>query len=291
MRARIEDAALELGYRPSRLPGMMLSGKTGIVALVVGGFYNPFYTAMLEAFLRALKAAGKQAMLVQVESDLALDEVVGELDTYRVDGIVSALAVSSLEVAEQLARYRLPIVTLNSTVSSEWVRVVESDNRSAGQQAAQLLSQCGVQSFAYVGGAPDSRSQIERERGFLQAVVDLGHSAPVVAKGDYTYQGGWRAGLALADGEIPGGLFCANDLTAFGVIDALREKRGLVAGEDYRIIGYDNVDAAGWQGYGLTSFDQEVDTLAHLAIGLLDTSEITADPIKVMPSLQRRKSC
>jgi DNA-binding LacI/PurR family transcriptional regulator len=53
MRARIEKVAAMLGYRPSRLPGIMRRGKSGIVAVVVGGFYNPFHTMTLESFTRA----------------------------------------------------------------------------------------------------------------------------------------------------------------------------------------------------------------------------------------------
>lgn len=291
MRRRIEQAADELGYRPSKLPGMMLSGRTGIVAVVVGGFYNPFYTAMLESFLRALKTAGKQAMLVQVESDLALDEVVGQLETYRVEGVVSALAVSSREVAVQLDRYRLPIVTLNSQVSSDWVRVVDSDNHAAGRIAANVLHTCGAIKFGYVGGAEGSLSHVERERSFIEAVSELGAEPPRIFQGNYTYEGGWRAGTELAQGDVPDGLFCANDLTAFGVIDALREQRGLKAGQDYRIIGYDNTQGARWHGYDLTSFDQETDKVAELAIGLLDPVPPSCGPLRVMPTLHRRGSC
>ncbi len=291
MRERIEVAARELGYRPSRLPGMMLSGKTGIIAVVVGSFENPFYTATLGAFTRALKAADRQVMLMQVDSDLALDDAVGELETYRVDGVVSALAVSSPEVAEQLDRYQLPIVTLNSIVSSEWVRVVQSDNRAAGVKAANLLHECGAASLAYVAGAPDSLSQMDRQRGFIEGVEALGLGSPRIVDGNYTYEGGWQAGLELAKDDVPQGLFCANDVTAFGVIDALRRTRGLEAGRDYRIIGYDNLSAARWRGYDLTSFDQDVDEMARVAVELLDTPEAGLNPVEVCATLHRRTSC
>jgi hypothetical protein len=47
---------------------MMLAGRTGFVAVIVGGLYNPFHTLALEAFLRAIEDTGRQALVVQVVS-------------------------------------------------------------------------------------------------------------------------------------------------------------------------------------------------------------------------------
>ena len=63
----------------------MLTHKSNLVAIVVGGLYNPFYTAVLEQFTVRLQAAGHQVLLVHVASDHALDEVIPKLASYRVD--------------------------------------------------------------------------------------------------------------------------------------------------------------------------------------------------------------
>jgi DNA-binding LacI/PurR family transcriptional regulator len=165
MRARIEKVAAMLGYRPSRLPGIMRRGKSGIVAVVVGGFYNPFHTMTLESFTRALTSAGRQVMLVQVESDRDLDEAVGDLVALNIDGVVSALSISSSEVAAVLDRHRLPIVTLNSAIESEWVRAVNSDNKETGRQAARTLHASGSQEFERNGS--DRHAQPFRPSGRL----------------------------------------------------------------------------------------------------------------------------
>lgn len=269
MRERIERAAAELRYRPNLLPGMMLKGRTGIVAVVVGGFYNPFYAMTLEAFTRALTAAGRQIMLIQIESDRALDDAVGKLAGYRVDGVVSALSVTSQTVADALSTYRVPIVTLNSAVETEWVRSVRSDNRAAGMAAARLLHDRGGTRFAYVAGPVDSMSQVERGAGFREALAALGLPPPLDYPGDYHHAGGHAAGRAmLARAERPDAIFCANDLTALGVIDALRAG-GLDCPGDVRIIGYDNIEAASWPGYALATFDQRVDEMVALAVAML----------------------
>ena len=94
-RKKVLDAAKQLDYRPSLIPRIMLTHKSNLVAIVVGGLYNPFYSAVLEQFTIKFQAAGHQILLVHVASDHALDDVIPKLASYRVDAIVSALAILS----------------------------------------------------------------------------------------------------------------------------------------------------------------------------------------------------
>ena len=44
----------------------MLTHKSNLVAIVVGGLYNPFYSAVLEQFTVKFQASGHQVLLVHV---------------------------------------------------------------------------------------------------------------------------------------------------------------------------------------------------------------------------------
>jgi DNA-binding LacI/PurR family transcriptional regulator len=270
-RAKVHAAASELGYRPNVIPRIMLTNRSGIVAVIVGGFYNPFYAATLEAFTRALHAAGKQIMLVQVESDRALDEVLGKLSGYRVDAVLSALSVLSPEVARALSAFRIPIVTLNSEISGKWIRTVSSDNEGAGFAAARVLHARGGKRFAYIGGPEDSPAQTQRGEGFRHALEELGVGDCAFARGNYAHDGGYAAARELFSGrKRPDALFCANDLTALGAIDALRDVFGLDVPNDVQVIGYDNIPAASWPPYCLSSFDQDVEAMVSRAVALMN---------------------
>jgi len=282
MRDRIAAAAAALGYYPSFLPRMMVSGRSGIVALVVGGSYNPFHAATLDAFSRTLRAAGKQIMLVQVESDRALDEIVGELAGYRVDAVVSALSVQSQAVADTLTAHHIPIILLNSGITSEWIRTVESDNAGAGRAAADLLHARGARQFSYVGA--ESSASAARETGFRDRLRALGVPDVVTYAGNLDHDGGYAAGRAmLTHKDRPEGIFCVNDLTAIGVIDALRIEAGLSVPGDAMIIGYDNIAAASWPAYALTTFDQQVGEMVSRAVALIDLSADASLEREVIP--------
>ena len=290
MRERIEAVALRLGYRPNRLPGIMRRGRSGIIAVVVGGLYNPFHTMTLDSFTRALAAAGKQTMLVRVEDDRDLDEAVGDLVSLRIDGVLSALSVSSQRIADILDRHRLPIVTLNSTIASAWVRTVNSDNAEAGRQAAGLLHACGGTRFASIMGPAATLSHGDRASGFAAALRSLGISPLAAAHGGYDHNWGYEEATRLLERpERPDAVFCGNDLIAAGVVDRWAQA-GLTAPDDFKIIGYDNIPIAAWPSYALTTFDQNSDYMAERAIAMFDNFDAPA-PAFVASTLIRRRSC
>lgn len=284
-RAKVMAAAEALGYRPNLLPKILQTNRSGIVAVVVGGFYNPFFAMTLEAFSQALTAAGRQMLLVRVESDRTLDGVVGQLAGYRVDAVVSALALTSREAADQLSKLRIPIVTLNSDLTGDWIRSVSSDNFAAGEAAAKLLHERGGRRFGFVAGPSDSPAQVAREAGFAHGLASLGLSPAARAGGGYDYASGAEAARTLfAAAERPEALFCANDLAAFGVIDTLRDAFGLRVPDDVLVVGYDNLDMAAWSPYRLTSFDQDLEGQVATVMELLDLEAGAECVARVAPS-------
>lgn len=284
-RAKVMAAAQALGYRPNLLPKILQTNRSGIVAVVVGGFYNPYFAMSLEAFSQALTAAGRQMLLVRVESDRILDGVVDRLAGYRVDAVVSALALTSQEAADQLSKLRIPIVTLNSDLAGDWIRSVSSDNFAAGEAAARLLHERGGTRFGFVAGPADSPAQVAREAGFAHGLERLGLAPAARAGGGYDYDSGARAARTLFGGAArPDALFCANDLAAFGAIDVLRDEFGLKAPGDVLAVGYDNLDMAGWPPYRLTSFDQDLEGQVAAVMELLDLEAGAQCVARVVPS-------
>jgi LacI family transcriptional regulator len=68
--------------------------------------------------------------------------------------------------------------------------------------------------------------------------------------------------------EPPSAVFCSNDLSAFGAVDAARSMNIRVP-EDLWIVGYDDVDMASWTAYSLTTVRQPIDDMAKVAVELL----------------------
>lgn len=268
VRERVMKAAAELNYRPNALPAILQTGRSGIIAVVMGGFYNPFFTESLQRVTAILHARRLETMLVETSSDGNIEEIVGDLSRYRIDGVISLLAIGSACVAQQLESTGLPIVAVNS-FGHGILRTVSTDNRGAGAAAADLLLKGGSRRLAYLAGR-DSASQSEREAGFRGRLQERQMPEPEVIIAGFSYEEGYEATVKLlSSGYRPDGIFCVDDLVAISAMDAIRQEFGLSIPEDIQVIGFDNIPMASWRGINLTTLNQDIEALALESVTLL----------------------
>lgn len=283
-RAKVLAAAAALDYRPSAIPRIMLTHRSNLVAVAVGGLANPFNAAALDALTTRLQEGGWQVLLVPVASGHSIDSAIPSLASYRVDAVISALAVLSRDAADALARLGIPVISFNTQQSNDWVSSVSSDNVAAGQAVADLFVARGARRCGFIAGPPDSPASIERWTGFRDRLRDL-HAPPPLRLdgGDFTYEAGRRAILAADPARgLPDGLFGANDLIALGAMDALRRDRGRAIPEDIMVAGCDDIPSASWDRYDLTTTAQDVPAMVEAALEIL--SAATASPAEEHPA-------
>jgi len=275
-RRKVLAAADQLGYRPSRIPQIMLTHRSHFVALVIGGMYNPFYSSVLEAFTSRLQAEGWQVLLVHVDNACTFDDVVPKLASYRVDAVVSALAILSEDSVRQLEQLRIPVIAFNAPAFGDRVVSVSSDNMLAARLVADHLAAQGARRLGLIAGPQTSDAARERQAGFEARAADLGLTV-AIEHGDFRYEGGRAAAHRLFAGSdpAPDGVFAANDLMAFGTIDALRFDLGLRVPEDVLVAGFDDVSSASWAAYDLTTVVQNAPSMVEEALVVLRAA---ADP-------------
>jgi DNA-binding LacI/PurR family transcriptional regulator len=279
-RRKVLAAAEQLGYRPSLIPQIMLNHRSYLVAIVIGGMYNPFYSRVLEEFTVKLQAIGHQVLLVHVESGHSLDAVIPRLASYRVDAIVSALAILSPRSADDLARFRIPVISFNTPVKNEWVSSVSCDNEGAARQIADLFVARGARRFGYITGPAGSPANEERLDGFRNRLAERGATDLRIAPADFQYQAGLQAALSFFERgkKPPEAIFCANDLMAMGAIDAIRKVVGLRVPEDVMIAGFDDIPAAAWLAYDLTTFVQDAPLMVEEALNIVSSTTASHAP-------------
>jgi DNA-binding LacI/PurR family transcriptional regulator len=269
-RQKVLTAAATLDYRPSLIPRIMLTHRSNLVAIVIGGLYNPFYASVLEVFTARLQQAGNQVLLVHVDSGYSLDSAIPRLASYRVDAIVSALAILTQQAADELAKLRVPIVSFNTSIQNEWVSSVSCDNIDAGRRVADLFIERGATRFGYMAGPLSSPASEERLYGYRQRLGERGITGLRTAHGDFRYEGGQHALAELmSHGEPPDALFCANDLLAMGAMDSLRKDFGLQVPRDMMVAGFDDIAPAAWSAYDLTTSVQDAPAMVDAAIAII----------------------
>jgi DNA-binding LacI/PurR family transcriptional regulator len=275
---KVLEAARQLGYSPNFIPRMLLKHRSGFVAIVISDNSNPFYAASVDAFSKRLQETGHQVLLVSVGGGNALDGILPQLASYRVDAIVSALPVVTKAAAEAFARIRIPIVSFNTPTHNPWISSVCSDNAGGAALVADLFVERGARTFGFIGGAPNDFASAERLRGFQARLAEHGFKVGPSAIGDYRYEGAFHAAEAMAEQDAaPDALFCANDLMAFGALDALR-RAGKRIPVDILVAGYDDVPAAAWGSFDLTTVVHDYEAMVASAIAIMHARMADSEP-------------
>ena len=274
-RARVMDAARQLGYRPNAIARSLITKRSRIIGVVMSQLDNQFYPLVLEKLSQRLRRDGYHVLLFITARDES-DGVLAEILQYQVDGIIMASTVLSSALARDCARAGSPVVLFNrmtKRVANEDhpASAVTSDNETGGRMAARHLVAGGHQRIAYIAGLEESSTNLDRERGFRHELALLGTRMHARAVGNYSYEGAQLAAREMFGSSIhrPDAVFVGSDQMAMAVMDVLRTELGLRIPDDVSVVGFDNVPQAAWGAYQLTSIEQPVELMIEAAATLL----------------------
>lgn len=271
--AKVQKAALELGYRPNSLARAMVSGKSRMIGLVVAYLQNQFYPDAMERLSSQLQEKGYHLLVfLAAQTEGNIDRVVSEILDYQVDGIIAASVAMSSDLSERCRQVGVPLVLFNRSQDDPGLSSVTSDNRAGGRQVAEFLVAGGHQRIAYIAGWEGASTQRDREAGFVEGLQAAGQPLYARAVGNFKLEDAAAATRQLFEvhaGDRPDAVFVANDHMAFKVMDVLRFELGLAVPDDVSVVGYDDVQAAGWQAYNLTTVRQPANQMVSETVRLL----------------------
>lgn len=296
-RQRVLDAAQKLGYKPNALARSLTQQSTQFVGVVMGDMTTPFYTYVLQVLTRRLQEIGRQVMLFTVPKGEQADEAVRQLLAFQVEGLVLTSTTVTAVVADECYQRQTPIVLFNRFQPGVRTNGIACDNAEGGRLVANQLLDAGHQRLAFIAGLAHTRASSQRQKGFIDRLRERGvmDEQVQVARAEYTYESGYEAASQLLAGnEPPDAIFCANDIMAIGAMDAARYVFDLNVPDDVSIIGFDDIPAASWPAYQLTTVRQPVDQMVEAVVAqLLDgvPNEFTAGTLSLLEGeLVRRRS-
>mgnify|MGYP005848684037 CR=1 FL=1 len=290
--SRILNAARELGYAPNPLARTLLSGRVGVLGVLVPQalvaiFANPFFASFLQGVGSVCDDHGL-TLLVVPPLDGSLD---GAIARAPVDGlIIVGLNEHHHEVAPLLKR-RVPFVIVDG--DAEVASSVNIDDESGAYAAAAHLLAHGQRDvliltfetpythldnvYYGVGG--------RRLRGYRRAFIEYGvawrdnwllPSLSTVEGGEQSFNAAWDAGLR------PTAVLAVSDAIAIGAIKAAQQ-RGLRIPQDIEIIGFDDIPLAELIQPALSTVRQPIIEKGRIAAELLIAAlEGTSSPERVL---------
>jgi DNA-binding LacI/PurR family transcriptional regulator len=271
MRARVQQAIDELGYRPNLTARHLRKGRTGILALAVPELSNPYFADLAGAVIDAAARHDYTVLLDHTAGEREKEILVLQgFRSHVIDGLI--LSPIGLEAEDLLGRSdTAPLVLLGEREYDVPYDHIAIDNVAAARTAVRHLLDLGNRRIAFLGARLESERQPAhlRLRGWREEIRAAGlvpDESLVIATDGYGRTDGATAMATLLDrGERPDAVFAYNDLMALGAMRSLTE-RGLRVPQDVAVVGFDDIEDGRFSGVSLTTISPDKQAIARLAV-------------------------
>jgi LacI family transcriptional regulator len=268
-RAKVLAASANVGYIPDAGATTLATGKSNVIALAVANVTNGFYPYIFDKLALAIQERGHDVMLFNAAGDRDVDAAFPFILRYRVKAAVILTATLQSQLAAHLRNRGVQTVMLNRYSVDSSSSSVACDNFAGGRLVAEMFLEAGRTQLAYIGGSSSSSTNRDRRFGFLKRLEESDIAPVFMADGSFTRSWGHDAAILLKRFTGLQGVFCADDDIAMGVADRLRFEYGARVPDDIAIVGFDDVPAASWPPYNLTTVRQPVDAMIEKTLELL----------------------
>lgn len=288
-RALILEVAKELNYTPDWAARALVSGRTHLVGIIVPDSYGHWESQEIDALTTALQHEGFATLMIKTSTGYSMDErLLSYMGGFNPDAVIAFVEnVTPSTLSRYLTRavpiyihYPLPGEIPGAADDSEPLHDRLNVTQQEGiDQAVALLQGYGCKRVAYVSGLPKARASVSREKTLRAVMAARGMAEPTVVQGDFSYDAAFQATLDLFRvGQGADAVFAVNDVSAFGVLDALRDELKLCVPQDVKVVGFDDIEQAHWRSYNLTTvkFDLHARVRAFVRLILRRLADPTA---------------
>ena len=286
VRERIRKAAIELNYVPNEAARRLKTGisaaeeKTCYINILMtrtdSAHVDPFFDELLrvveteihrnncilsQVWYRAIFSSDKRC---RRENIADIIEKMYEQTEGRCDGLIVIGKCNKEALALFRKKYK-NVVCVNRNASSGVVDEVVCDGEKIAFMAVEHLIELGHTNIGYIGECHNEA----RYRGFVEALYDhhLELDPDFVIETNQTEAKGYEAmEKLLAMPDYPTGIYCANDITAVGVLKLLSRRKNIYMPS---VIASDDIEQAQFTTPMLTTVHLPKEDMGKFALWLL----------------------
>lgn len=262
-REQIKKKALEIGYFPNQAARALKTRSTMDIGVLFAdehnsGLTHPYFSRVLEGLKIRTEENGYDLTFIGIRSKRNKMTFLEHCLYRNVDGVVIACVDFSQPEVMELAKSKLPVVTIDHVVDD--CATISSNNVDGMKILTQYVLSKGHRKVAFIHGMPSSTTS-ERMAGFFQAMEEAGAEIPDKYIREIHYLDDEEAYsttkelLALAD--RPTCIMYPDDYTCIGGINAIRDM-GLSIPDDISVTGYDGVPIAKMISPKITTYQQNM---------------------------------
>lgn len=293
-RERVVAAMAELGYSRNMAARSLVTKQTALLGVVWTGvgYFGPSSTVGgIEA---AARAAGYSTLVGALE-EFDEREVESLFQIFRARGVEGIAVVAPHERMARLAQRNargIPLVLVAPIAAQPEFASVAVDQELGARLVINHMVERGCRRMLHISGPLDWFDAQSRARGSRIALMEAGLGEITVSEGDWSPERGYEIGRKIvATGDLPDGIFCANDATAIGLLAALREA-GVDVPAQVSVAGFDNMVGSAFLAPPLTTVAQPFTELGAATLRTLVATIHGAEPstCRLEPVLVTRAS-
>jgi len=241
----VKEAMDKIGYVPNRAASIIRDKLSQTVGLIFDCSNNPFILEVLDSVQKAANKYKYKLMLMNTEFKPELErESIKNLLEHRVDGLLYFPTIEKSENLKWLLKRRFPVVVVGRDVEDLPVDCVYTDDALGGYVATRHLIETGRKRLLMINADKKNNAAAQqRQAGFLRAVNESPDSVEYrcIARSKMDAEKAFRIIKELYSSKKVeyDGIFCFNDIVAFGVMNGLFQK-GFRIPEDVAVVGYDD---------------------------------------------------
>ena len=276
---RVQAVIDEVGYRPNYQARALARGRSRTVGLIVselsGG--NPFFSEIILYFERAAVEQGYEVLVSFADTETHPDHVATcavRMQERQVEGI----AVLTFGMEQYLigSPIDIPMIYAGNDSDLPGIKNIRTNYLPGMRDAVKHLVDFGHQRIGYLCGQLNWNSMRTRCDAVRKAIKGAGLTLEkeLFVECPHTWEGG-ATGIAdlLNLPKPPTAVMCCNDVAAIGALKTL-STRGLQAGRDIALIGFDDLTICKFTQPALSTIQFAPSEIAPLAFqALLDEIE------------------
>ena len=272
-RAKVLDAARQLGYVPNSTARALTSARTGVIGFWMSLQYSRYRATVLDRMRLLLRGTELAMAVSDVDEEYSYLHSFDRALRIPADGIIAFDNSASVDAfAKEYERLAptIPFVSMGA-YWSELRSYVGVDLRKGADLAMEHLLSIGRRKVAYL--APWTSDLIDagpRYNAYQEAMRAAGLETQTipVESGAFVHVKPALAQL-LRGGRIPDALVCLNDELAI-TAETLLQFSGLQVGVDVAIVGFDGIEETAHCSVPITTVSQPIDKMCSLAWSFLE---------------------
>lgn len=251
---RVLSAAKRLKFRPNSLARNLRGGGSSTVGLIIGEMLNPFYSMVATGLEKVLADNGKTLILATTDDTPEGEERVADtLLSHRVASLLMIPVGDDQSYLEGERQLGTPVVAIDRPARNLVADSVVLENREGAYQATRSLMSHGHRKIAYICNPSDVYTQVERVRGYREALSPDGAATPTPWErqlDDPEIDGAEVVTQLLSSSNPPTAIIAGNNRMCVAVLRALHGLENPPA-----LIGFDDFSTAEILGVSVISHD------------------------------------